>query len=263
MDKESLSVSSVDVIWPEGYFDLVARFPAGLLIILLMLLAPWPSEVRQAAGLLFAKDASIAAQVFAVAITIMAAWMLGFAASSLGVVMQWNITRRAWKDSFDKYTSSGLAAVLATGQPGLPMLFADEPKGDGVLHEWLKLHVPGKDRFLVKKAAEARLPCAVGAACLITILVHLLVLAINAMGWLRPPAPTIVPGPGPSGSWIAIALALACGLLAWRVARREVTGKLNRQFEMFLAWVSHTARSAVPVTSTAVAVPASARPSTP
>lgn len=246
MDKESLSVSSVDVIWPEGYFDLVARFPAGLLIILLMLLAPWPHEVRQAAGLLFAKDASIAAQVFAVAITIMAAWMLGFAASSLGVVMQWSITRRAWKDAFEKYASSGLGAVLATKQPGLPMLFADEPKGDGVLHEWLKLHVPGKDRFLVKKAAEARLPCAVGAACLIVIVVHLLVLAINAIGWLRPPAPTIVPGPGPSGSWIAIAFSLLCGLLAWRVARREVGGKLNRQFEMFLAWVAHTARPVVP-----------------
>jgi hypothetical protein len=240
VDKESLSVSSVDVIWPEGYFDLVARFPAGLLLILLMLLGPWPVEVREALTLLFAKDASIAAQVFAVAITIMAAWMLGFAASSLGVVMQWSITQRVWDDCFTKYQSSGLQEALTAKPSGLPKLSSTEPKGDGVLHEWLKLHVPGKDRFLVKKAAEARLPCAVGAACLIAILLHLGLLLLHASGWHRPPTPTIVHGPGPGGSWLAIVLALACGVLAWRVARREVVGKLNRQFEMFLAWHGHS-----------------------
>lgn len=265
MNKEDLNVSAIDVLWPEGYFDLLTRFIPGSVLLAGLLLTKWPDRFGKAISLLVEEKTSAVFQILAIGGIIILAWSLGFVCASLPTRLIRKIAEKRWKSNFDNF-KLGLCShdkdwldatdknakqnrettVLSEfwkSNPDLPSLEAlSSSRGDGILHEWLKEHMPHKSRFIVKKAAEERFPFALASSLAMLSLLHLFFylyrsfLGTSAIwGTYRNKAINDVV---PQCDWLLVGISIAGIALLSGACFREVDAKIRRQFSMLAAELS-------------------------
>lgn len=232
MDKDSFSVAAIDVIWPEGYFDLLARFSPGLVLLFSLLLIEWPGKLGAVIQDISKKDVSIAFQALLLVGLLALAWCLGFVCASLGAKIERLIVQRVWEAPFNQFAELNQQSAWKQHKNIPTLATLRTHKGDGMLHEWLKVHLPHKDRYLVKKAAESRLPCALIVALSLTLVFHPVSFALQRI-W--GPFPDM-----PKHDWLMFGIAAIAMVLVVPVAQREVEGRIRRQFDMLAAYGSYT-----------------------
>ncbi|MFO0856772.1 MAG: hypothetical protein U0640_05360 [Phycisphaerales bacterium] len=264
MNKEDLNVSAIDVLWPEGYFDLLTRFIPGSVLLTGLLLTKWPDRIGKAISLLVEEKTSAVFQILAIGGVIILAWSLGFVCASLPTRLIRKVAEKRWNNHLENFKldlysrDKDWRAADSDGKKNLePVILADfwtknsdmpslealsSSRGDGNLHEWLKEHMPHKSRFIVKKAAEERFPFALASSLAMLACLHVFFLLCRSLFgmsalWGTSGSKTIN-DVIPQCDWLLVGVSIAGVALLSGACFREVDAKIRRQFSMLAAELS-------------------------